>query len=201
MKLNVKLKSLITDAVFISLLSLTVVGCSNNPEKQDSKEVAEDHNEAKFDDTNREKDAQFLVNAAGMSLKEIQLSQLAQSSGVMIDIRDVAKKMESDHNKNLNELNRLAEQKQISLPATTPENAQDAFKNLSNKTGKNFDEEYSDMLVKDHKEAIALFEKASNECNDAEIREWARTTLPILRTHLDHAITIQDKVNNVAEYK
>jgi len=41
--------------------------------------------------------------------------------------------------------------------------------------------------VKDHKDAIDLFEKASKESKSAEVREFASTTLPTLKAHLDAA--------------
>lgn len=54
-----------------------------------------------------------------------------------------------------------------------------------------FNNEYCEMMVKGHKDAIALFEKASTECSDQEVRDWALSTLPALRTHLDHAISCE----------
>ena len=51
-----------------------------------------------------------------------------------------------------------------------------------------------DMMVKGHKDAISKFEKASKDCDDADIRAWALATLPALRTHLDHSLTCQKDI-------
>lgn len=63
------LQAIILIAVIISTLS-----CKNNNSK-DTKEVAEEHNEAKFDKSGNEKDAQFLVKAAEINMEEISLGQ------------------------------------------------------------------------------------------------------------------------------
>ena len=50
-------------------------------------------------------------------------------------------------------------------------------------------------MVKEHQEAIILFDKASTESKDKEIKALAIATLPRLRQHLDIAITFQEKYN------
>jgi putative membrane protein len=41
--------------------------------------------------------------------------------------------------------------------------------------------------IEDHQSDIALFERASRELRDPELRTWASRTLPALRSHLDAA--------------
>jgi hypothetical protein len=36
------------------------------------------------------------------------------------------------------------------------------------------------MMVSGHKDAIATFEKASTDCNETDIKNWATATLPEL---------------------
>ena len=49
------------------------------------------------------------------------------------------------------------------------------------------------MMVNGHKDAITMFDKASTESIDEDIKAWAIAMLPVFRTHLDHAITCQEK--------
>lgn len=49
------------------------------------------------------------------------------------------------------------------------------------------------MKVSGDKDAIAAFEKASTDCRDTDIKEWAAAMLPDLNTNLDHAIDCQKK--------
>ena len=184
-------------AIGISAFIFGVSACNNTPKTEDSKEIAEEHNEAKFDDKKQEKDAEFLVNAAEINMEEIQLGQLAQSKSKNADVIALGKMMETEHTKALNDLKTLASKKNVTLPATLTENGQEAFSKLNDKTGKDFDKDYCDMMVKGHKDAIDKFEKASKDAEDAEVRSWAGSMLPSLRTHLEHSQSCEDKMKKM----
>lgn len=164
--------------------------------KEDPKDVAEEKNEAKFD-AKQEADAKFLVNAAEMNLEEIRLGQLAQLKGTLTDTKDLGKMMEDAHRKSLNELTVLAKQKLITIPTTLTDNGQNSYKKLNDKSGSDFDKDYCKMTVDSHKGAVSKVEKASTDSHDPDIRAWAASTLPSLRTHLDHAMTCQKKTENL----
>jgi len=171
--------------------------CSNsNPD--DPKEIAEDKNEEKFDDRKSEKDANFLVEAAAINLEEIKLGELAQQRGTMQDVKDLGKMMVKEHTAAMNELKGLAKNKAITIPEVLTEDGQDAYDDLNEeKAGKDFDKEYCDMMVKGHKTAIRKFEDASSNAQDADIRNWASSMLPGLRTHLDHSQMCKDKCKDM----
>ena len=176
--------------ILIIAIIFNTSSCMNNNSK-DTKDIAEEHNNAKFDKSSNEKDAQFLVNAAEINMEEISLGQLAQQKGTSSHVKELGKMMEDAHTKSLADLTALAKTKNISLPTSQTENGEDAYKKLNDKTGNDFGKEYSSMMVNGHKKAIELFEKASTDCTDPYIKAWASATLPTLRTHLDHAMICQ----------
>jgi putative membrane protein len=180
-------KTVFIQAILIIAIIISISSCENNNSK-DTKDVAEDHNDAKFDKNDNEKDVQFLVNAAEINMEEISLGQLAQHKGSTNHVKELGKMMEESHTKSMAELTALAQTKSISLPTSQTDNVKEAYKNLNEKSGNDFGKEYSSMMVNGHKKAIELFEKASTECTDPEIKAWAAATLPILRTHLDQAM-------------
>jgi putative membrane protein len=55
---------------------------------------------------------------------------------------------------------------------------------LKTKSGDSFDKAFAETMVSDHKEAVALFEKASTDLDDADLKEFAKKTLPTLKHHL-----------------
>lgn len=175
--------------LFISLIFATSSCMNNKPD--DTKDVAENHNDAKFDNNKNEKDAQFLVNAAEINLEEMSLGQLAQTLGRTAQVKELGKMMEAEHTKLQEDLTALAKSKNISLPTNSTDNGIAAYKDLNNKSGNDFDKAYADMMVNGHKDAIALFETASTESVDLDIRAWATETLPKLRNHLDQAMICQ----------
>lgn len=182
---------------FLAIALIGVTSCSNNQKPEDTKDVAEEHNEAKFDNTSKESDSQFLVDAAEINLEEIQLGQLAQQSSNMSVVKELGMMMEREHTKSLNDITALAGKKMITIPTSLTDDAKKAYEKLNKKSGKEFDEEYCEMMVKGHKDAVALFEKASTESTDSEIREWALSSLPTLRTHLDHSISCQKECEKI----
>lgn len=185
MKNNATLKTLTLGVTAIAMTVMLATSCSNN-EKHDDGKMAMDTNGQKST-TVSEMDAQFLKEVQEINQEEIMLGQLAQSNATAADTKDLGKMMEESHTRCENELNDLVTKKSVVLMAVSTDNAMDAQKKLSDKTGMDFDKKYCDMMIDGHKKAIEKFEKASTECNDADVKAFAMNILPQLREHLDHA--------------
>lgn len=176
------------------MISITAVSCRIEQKAEDTKEVAEVQNDAKFKDNDKEKHEQFLVNVAEINLEENSLGQLAQKIRNRADIMEFGKMMETEQTKSLTELTQLAQQKLVTISTSSTDDAVEAYKKMENKFMKTFDKEYFDKMVDEHKDAIKLFEKASTDATDTAIKGWATLTLQALRSHLDHALTCQQKL-------
>ncbi|WP_296622175.1 DUF4142 domain-containing protein [Marivirga sp.] len=196
MKKNHYIKGTLLQVTLVASI-LLFAACDNNQNQQGSKASAEELNDEKFDNNKQEEDAEFLVEAAEINLKEIHLGQLAQQNGSATYIKELGRMMEEAHSKSQNDLNILAKSKNISIPSTPSDDSNDAYTNLNEKSGNDFDEAYADKMVDEHQDAIKAFEQAAENINDSEIKNWARATLPNLRKHLDHAIECQNKSDNI----
>lgn len=64
---------------------------------------------------------------------------------------------------------------------------------LQNLSGVEFDRAYVKEMISDHRKAVSRFELASQHLPDSELKEFATKTLPTLRTHLDHALRLQQQ--------
>lgn len=175
-----------------ALLSFT--SCSRKSET-DSKELAKDQNEAKFDDTKKEDDTKFAVEAADGGMLEVQLAQLAIANASSKQVKDFAQSMVKEHSKANEELKSLATQKNITLPGTLSEDSKKKYDELAEKRGEDFDEAYCDFMVKDHKDDIDKFKKEADDGNDADIKSWASEKLPTLQHHLSMAESMEDAVD------
>jgi putative membrane protein len=91
-------------------------------------------------------------------------------------------------------LKALAQKKNITLPTTMGDDHKRKYENLQEKTGPDFDKEYMDLMVKDHKENIREFEEQVEDGSDLEIKEWASSKLPTLRNHLEEAERVHETV-------
>jgi putative membrane protein len=180
-----------------AVLTLSLTSCKNETKPDDSKEAAEQQNENKFDDTNdaKEDDSEYLVDAAEVDLKEIELAKLAQTKSSNADVKAFAQMMIDQHTKASADTKALAGKKNISLPLALTDKGNEAFTDLNDKTGWDFDKAYADKMVDGHKKTIEKIEDAAEKAADPEIKAWATTMLPTLKAHLTHAEELKAKVD------
>lgn len=189
-------KLLLSTALLSMVLATT--SCKKESKPEDSKEVAKDQNEAKFDENNdaKEDDSQYLVAAAETDMAEIEIGKLALSKSTNKGVKDFANMLIADHTKASDALKAFAAKKQITLPASNTDKGKEKYDDLNKKSGKDFDEKFADMMVSGHEDAISKMEKASEKAYDPEIKAWAAEMLPTLRGHLEHAKTLKDQIKN-----
>jgi putative membrane protein len=176
--------------------SFAVIACGNQAKQEDTKEVAEDQNEEKFDDSNIEKDTEFAVKAADGGMLEVELGKLAQTNAASPEVKKFAQMMVDEHTKANDELKTVAAQKNITLPAAMGEKCQKKYNDLAEKKGKDFDKDYISLMVSDHKDVVDEFEKEAEKGNDPELKAWAGEKLPTLRHHLEMAQATEEVVKN-----
>jgi putative membrane protein len=138
-------------------------------------------------------DAEFVRKAAVASLIEIHESDLALKRGLSAEERKFAQQMVDDHGKVNKELAALAEKKGIAVPKALDKDAQAKIDKLAKVEEKDFAEEYLECQVKAHKDAVDLFEDQSKDGKDPELRAFAATHLPHLKSHLDTAKQLEAK--------
>jgi putative membrane protein len=186
----------------VNLLILVLLGVFASCESkkaEDSKDIAEEQNEEALDDSDKKRDAEFAVEVADGGIYEVQLSTLALTKATSSRVKQFAQMMVDDHGKANNELKALAGQKNFTLPDVMSEKCQKKYYDLDQKKqGEEFDREYIDQMIKDHKDDIDKFEKEADKGNDTEVKSWAAGKLATLRHHLEEAERIQDdlKKNN-----
>jgi len=155
---------------------------------KDDKKLAEEHNDAKFD-ANAKRDAQIVTDAYAASLFEIRAADTALKYAVNDETKKLAEKLKAQHTKSNDELRGLAAKKTITLPSElTNDQVRKIDDLIDRKDPKDFDKNYTSLMVEKHKDAIDLFEKGSKDCTDKDLRDWFTLTLPDLRQHLDMAM-------------
>jgi putative membrane protein len=174
-----------TYVTFILALSIFTMSCEKRA--NDSKDIAEESNEAKFDETKLEQDAEFAVAAADGGLLEVQLGLLAQHNSVTPEVKQLGQMMVDEHTKVNDELRTLAAKRGISLPDRMSDKNQEKYDDFVKKTGGEFDRAYTEFMVKDHKEDIDKFKKEFDKGEYQEMRTWASEKVPTLEHHLEMA--------------
>lgn len=132
--------------------------------------------------------ADFVSTVAASDAFEIQSSELAAQRAARQDVKTFASEMVTAHRQTTQELTQLASSN--NMPAPTPQlNAtqQTSLTNLRNQNGEAFDDAYLDAQVAAHQNAVRTFEQFAANGEAGPVRDWAQTTLPKLREHLQHA--------------
>lgn len=182
--------------LLMSAVMLIWVSCGTKDGREDSTEVAEEQNEEVIEGNKAEEDAEFAVEAADGGMLEVELGTLAITKAASPEVKQFAQKIVDEHTKANNELKALAQKKNITLPTTLGNEHQRKLEKLREKTGAEFDKEYMDLMVKDHKEDVKEFEEQAEDGNDPEIKEWASSKLPTLRNHLEEAERVHEVVKD-----
>jgi len=176
-----------------------MMACGDNNNNKDPKKEAMEANKDAAKDNEVKKDMKddmnFAVKAADDGMLEVALGQLAQQKGMSADIKELGKHMVDDHTTANNELKALAATKGITLPAGMSKDAQDKYDDLSKKSGTDFDEAYGKAMVKDHEDAIDLFQKESDKGEDPELKSWAAGKLSTLQHHKQMAEACCEKMD------
>jgi putative membrane protein len=141
----------------------------------------------------------FLDRAVEMSYAEVQLGKLAVANAENPKVKAYAEVLVKDHSAALEKLQKF--RTEAAIPMLNSEHTK-LKETLSEKSGAQFDREYVDAMVRDHRSAIRLFEQqilwnstgeSSNRNNtfDTEVTRLVRELLPTMQEHLEHGEQIQ----------
>jgi putative membrane protein len=160
--------------------------CGNSSKhEKDEKERAEESNKAVFDKTGMEDDVQFVTDAADAGMLEVELGKLAQANGTLTEVKELGSMMVKDHSKANEELKDLAAKKNITIQPALSDKSHDTYNDLYAKSGRDFDDAYSDLMVNDHEKVLKAFRREAENGNDADIRSWATGKIATLEHHLE----------------
>jgi putative membrane protein len=136
----------------------------------------------------------FATQAAVIGKAEIELGQLAAQKSQDKGVRDYAQRMVKDHQAADAKLKKIAGEESLTLPQALDPEHQALKTKLSALQGEAFDREYAKAMAKGHDKAVALFESASKaEKMPAELKEFAASTLPTLKEHMEMAHELHSK--------
>ena len=185
--------------LFLAVIGLISVGCSNNKAATSDTSSAQASSSSSAatpnSGTNANADQKFVEDAAKGNRAEVELGKMVASKATSPAVKQFAQMMVKDHTDALNQLQKLAQSKNITLPDGLPSDAQDLQQKLSSEQGKQFDKDYMSGMVEDHQKDVQEFQDASENLKDSDLKQWAGTMLPKLKEHLQKAQSVDSKLN------
>ncbi|WP_400192601.1 DUF4142 domain-containing protein [Hymenobacter sp. B81] len=182
----------------VCLLLLVPVLSSCGAGDRDPVAEAQFQNEKRIGDADvtrrQERDAEFMVNAAGTGLLTLELSKLAQQKAAAAPLRTFALELQRSHTGLHAALRTLAQQKSLTLPDGLGREQQRAYQDLVGLTGARFDEQFLQLVATGHDEAADDFQDMAEDAYDGDIRAFAAKYAPILEQHHNQAEQLRDQL-------
>lgn len=142
-------------------------------------------------------DKEFFEKAAVGGMTEVSLGSMAAKRAHAAAVRSFGQRMVRDHTTSNQQLGQVAKSKGWELPTGLDDEHQQVVDRMSKLTPEQFDQEYMQYMVADHKQDIEDFQKESNGGQDIALRSFAAKTLPVLKRHLLLAQTTNTAVNKL----
>ena len=132
-------------------------------------------------------DRKFMEKAAQGGIAEVELCKLATRKAASPEVKQFGQRMVDDHSKANDKLKSLATAKGVNLPTGLDRSTRREMDKLSKLSGAEFDREYMKHMVSDHKKDVSEFKSEAKKAKDADVKDFAATTLPTLEEHLQLA--------------
>ena len=129
-------------------------------------------------------DQTFVTMAAGSDAAEVQEGQLAVTKARSTRVKHFAQMMIDAHTKTTQQLMTIAQSKGVTPDATPPQMAMDQMTALNAARPAAFDRLYTRDQAADHMAAVKVYQDEIANGQDADLKAFASSTLPIIQQHL-----------------
>jgi putative membrane protein len=136
-------------------------------------------------------DRNFARAAAAGGLAEVEFGKLAEQKARSDAVKNFGQRMVEDHGKANDQLKGLAKEDGIPLPEKLDPEHMATHDRLAGLSGAAFDQAYVQAQVADHQQTAQLFEYEIGSGQDADLKNFASQTLPVVLQHLEMAQHIQ----------
>lgn len=143
-------------------------------------------------------DQTFIEEAAMSSLLEVQLGQMAEDNAGSDEVRRFGWRMVEEHGTAHSRLARVVAPLGVTLPGELDPRQRNQFARLQRLMGQEFDRAYMKAVVEAHERDVASFRKQADGRGNADVRQFASTTLPMLQGHLSLSRDISKTVQGGA---
>ena len=113
-------------------------------------------------------------------------SKLAQEKGDA-SVKTFAAKMIKDHTGTSSELKAIAAKAKVDVPTALDSSHQSKLDKLKSLNGEDFVKQYDADQLAAHKDAVSMFERYAKGGDNAQLKAFAKKTLPHLKQHLQMA--------------
>lgn len=136
----------------------------------------------------------FMTKAAQSGMAEVEISRMAATKATNAEVKQFAQRMVQDHTNANTELKALAAKENVTLPTEVDAEHKEVMQKLNGLSGAEFDRAFMERQVEHHEKDVNLFQAQADKGEDAEGKAFAVKTLPTLKSHLEMARDLNNKV-------
>ena len=132
---------------------------------------------------------EFIQKAAMSDMYEVQAGKIAADKAQSDVVKQFGQQMVDAHTKTTDELMGIVKSKNIKVdvPTKLDSEHQKLIDDLNSASAKDFDKTYASQQVDAHQNAVKLFKKYAENGDDPDVKQFAAKTLPAIEHHLDEA--------------
>lgn len=128
-------------------------------------------------------DREFVKQAASSGEYEVKSAKLVQDKVDDQQLKQHAMHIEQDHKKANDELKQIAKAKNITISDDMDARHQRMYDQLKDQDKEQLAQTWKQQQQQAHQDAIKLFQQASTQLQDPELKQFAQKQLPILQQH------------------
>jgi len=133
------------------------------------------------------KGTSFIKEASEGNQREIAMAQLAQEKSQNPEIKSLAEMIQNDHQKSQEKLQTLAQTHGVTLDQGLTWSQKREQGKLEKLSGADFDQQYAKMMLEDHVNDLNTFQKAAEQLQEPDLKQFAQDNIAAMQKHLQHA--------------
>jgi putative membrane protein len=128
-------------------------------------------------------ESDFVTKAAARGATELKFAELGASKAQGPKVKELAQMMVREHTSANQEIKTIAGKLDIKLDDTPDAKAQEKYKELNAKTGREFDAAFLAISLMCHQNNIEFYEAGKALAKNADVTAHINKTLPLLKSH------------------
>lgn len=139
---------------------------------------------------------EFAKKAGASGAAEVEMGKLGSQKATDAEVKAYAQRMVTDHTAANKELMAAAKAKGLEVPTSPDMMHKTMMKKFETQAAdQDFDHDYMQQMVRDHKMVVDLYMAAANDTSlDPQLQALAKKTLPTLQQHLKDAQSLEAKL-------
>lgn len=174
--------------LFLLFIAVFVAACQN-------KNTADENPYAKKDEGPEQlsaREREFVDDAIEDNNEEIAWLNAGVKNGTDAELKAHAQEMLADHEKMNTDMKALANKKGVEIEEV---DTSVIVLDINEDNPADWDREWADEMADKHRKLIRQVERAASYVDDAELKALVNRSLPMLRSHLDMADKLEDRLD------